>query len=79
MLRSFGLKYFLMLYCGSCRITSSFLSLACFHILLDNEQALAREDDLECSAEVRHEKEQNRMEISKERKEGKQTNKRANR
>lgn len=51
-----------MLYCGSYRITSFFLSLACFHILLGNEQALAREDDLERCAEVPqpalHEKEQ---------------------
>lgn len=60
-----------MLYCGSYRITSFFLSLACFHILLGNEQALAREDDLERCAEVPqpalHGKEQNRMEINRER------------
>lgn len=69
-----------MVYCGSYRITSFFLSLACFHILLGNEQTLAREDDLERCAEVPQPasrgKEQNRMEINRERGEkSKQTNK----
>lgn len=67
-----------MLYCGSYRITSFFLSLDCFHILLDNEQAPARQDDPEHCAEVPQPslggKEQNRMEINRERGKSKQSN-----
>lgn len=41
-----------MLYWGSYRILSFFLNLAHFHIILDNERALARQEDPEYYAEV---------------------------